>query len=356
VIHVVQLVGARPNFMKVAAVHRPLRPLARQTLIHTGQHYDDAMSRVFFEQLGLPDPDLNLEIGSGTHATQTAQVMMKLEPELLRLKPDLVVVYGDVNSTLAGALVCSKLCIPIGHVESGLRSRDRTMPEEVNRIVTDALADILFTPSVDANDNLKAEGVNADRIRFVGNVMIDTLIRLLPFAEQIEFPDGLVPAHEPYILVTLHRPSNVDQPETVHGLMRVLDELARDVAVIFPVHPRTRARLAEGRIVVEHVRLCDPLGYLQFLALQRRATAVITDSGGVQEETTFLGVPCITVRSSTERPITVTLGTNVLVGNDLERLVVEARVACNGLWRRGSIPPLWDGCSGDRIARAIAGL
>jgi len=380
--HILHVVGARPNFMKAAPVLRALsaQPGVQQTLVHTGQHYDAAMSDVFFQQLEMPQPDHNLGVGSATHAQQTAGVMLAFEPVLLERKPDLVLVYGDVNSTVAAALVCSKLGVTVGHVEAGLRSRDRTMPEELNRLVTDQLSDLLFTPSSDGDENLLREGIDAAKIHLVGNVMIDTLVRLLPLAES-HFPVG-VPS--PYALVTLHRPSNVDDLPWLRELLATLADLSAQLHVIFPVHPRTRQRLetlthvATGASPVPRseasgkgkqpatislpsaVQLMEPLPYLEFLALQRHAALVITDSGGIQEETTFLGVPCLTVRENTERPITVERGTNQLVGRDLQRL----RAAAKEILGRGSLPgnrgadhntrvPLWDGHAAERIAQII---
>jgi UDP-N-acetylglucosamine 2-epimerase (non-hydrolysing) len=353
----IHLVGARPNFMKAAPVHAALSHCdgVRQFLIHTGQHYDRSMSDVFFHQLNLPEPDLNLEVGSGTHSQQTAQVMMRLEPVLLERRPDLIVVYGDVNSTVAAALVCAKLGIPIAHVEAGLRSFDRTMPEEINRLLTDQLADLLFTPSVDGNENLQREGIPDERIHLVGNVMIDTVVRLLPAAEahweQVHAELNL----DRYGLVTLHRPSNVDHPETLRTLLETLEEIAADIPIVFPVHPRTRQRIDSllDHALGDRIVLTGPLGYLEFLALQAHAGFVITDSGGVQEETTFLGVPCLTVRENTERPVTVTLGTNKLVGRDWRLLRAEVDHILAGSVRQGTIPPLWDGMTAQRIAAVI---
>jgi UDP-N-acetylglucosamine 2-epimerase (non-hydrolysing) len=339
--------------MKVAPVHRALASRARQTIVHTGQHYDVLMSDIFFRQLDLPDPDINLEVGSGTHAAQTGQIMIRLEPVLLEQRPDVVLVYGDVNSTVAAALVCSKLLVPIGHVEAGLRSRDRTMPEEINRVVTDALADLLFTPSADGNENLAAEGIADSKIHLVGNVMIDSLIRLLPMTEP-ERVCRQVGVGAAFALVTLHRPSNVDDPVTLRMILDTLARLAERIETVFPVHPRTRARVAElGFTPPGRLKLVEPLGYLEFLALQQRACVVITDSGGIQEETTFLGVPCITVRNTTERPVTVTRGTNVLVGTDMARLRSEVGLALDGPRANGSVPPLWDGHAGSRIAGVL---
>jgi len=328
----------------------------QQVLVHTGQHYDRDMSDVFFQQLGLPHPDINLEVGSASHAQQTAQIISRLEPVVLEHRPDWVFVYGDVNSTVAAALVCAKLLIPVAHVEAGLRSFDRTMPEEINRVLTDQIADLLFTPSRDANENLLREGVPAEKIHCVGNVMIDTLVRLLPKAnDRPIFTELGVISTEPYILVTLHRPSNVDNDGMLANLVTTLAEISEDLPVVFPVHPRTRQRLIGLQPVATgpNLRLIEPLGYLDFLALQKHATAVITDSGGVQEETTFLGVPCLTVRANTERPITIELGTNILVGQDMQSLHRELARILNGDAKKGQIPPLWDGHAAERIADII---
>ena len=334
--------------MKAAPVLRELAECgAEQTLVHTGQHYDANMSDVFFQQLVMPAPDVNLEVGSGSHAVQTAEIMMRIERELMERKPDLVLVYGDVNSTVAAALVCSKLSIRLGHVEAGLRSFDRAMPEEINRLVTDQLADILFTPSEDGDANLQREGVPAEKIHRVGNVMIDTLVRLLPAAEKMNgMPNR-------YALVTLHRPSNVDSGERLKQIFSTLQQIQKDVDVVFPVHPRTRQRLAEIGVEQGGVRLLGPWPYIEFLALQKRAAVVITDSGGVQEETTFLRVPCLTLRTTTERPVTVSVGSNVLVGEDVARLKDETVRVLNGQGKKGGIPPLWDGHAAERIADVV---
>jgi UDP-N-acetylglucosamine 2-epimerase (non-hydrolysing) len=349
--HILHVVGARPNFVKAAPVMRALEtwPDARQTLVHTGQHYDWNLSDIFFSQLNMPAPDVNLEVGSGSHAQQTAEVMKRFEPVVLERKPDVVLVYGDVNSTVAAALVCSKLLIRVGHVEAGLRSFDRTMPEEINRIVTDRLADMLFTPSEDGDINLQREGIPAEKIYRVGNVMIDSLIQLLPAA--MRCPTNGLP--ERYALVTLHRPSNVDDSASLQSILKSLLEVNEKLEVVFPVHPRTRQRIEQFGLNVEKLHLLEPLPYIEFLSLQRRAAVVITDSGGIQEETTYLGVPCLTLRSNTERPVTVTLGTNVLIGQDLGRLRSELAVVLEGKTRKGSIPPLWDGHAGERIAEAL---
>jgi UDP-N-acetylglucosamine 2-epimerase (non-hydrolysing) len=352
--HVLHVVGARPNFMKAAPVLAAFNQCgARQTLVHTGQHYDAAMSDIFFQQLGIREPDINLAAGSGSHAAQTAEIMVRFEPVVLERKPDIVLVYGGVNSTLAATLVCAKLLVPVGHVEAGLRSGDRTMPEEVNRLVTDQLADILFTPSEDGDRNLLSEGIDARKIFKVGNVMIDTLVRLLPVARAVIRDDDVF--EKPYALVTLHHPSNVDDPKTLEALIRALTTLSEDVRVVFPVHPRTRNRIQQigGWVLRDNVRLIDPAGYVDFLALQMRAALVITDSGGVQEETTFLRIPCLTVRCNTERPVTTSVGTNVLVGQDMGRLLTEARRILAGKGRRGEVPELWDGRAAGRIADLV---
>lgn len=356
--HVLHVVGARPNFIKAAPVMRALAPYQEinQTLVHTGQHYDRAMSEVFFSQLGMPAADYNLEIGSGSHAQQTAAAMVALEPVLVQRRPDLVLVYGDVNSTLAAALVSVKLGVRLGHVEAGLRSGDRTMPEEINRLLTDQVADLLFTPSADADENLRREGIERSKVHLVGNVMIDTLTRLLPQTE-VRFDTEI---SSPYALVTLHRPSNVDDPAWLLQLLETLADLSKQLTVVFPVHPRTRQRLKElgGKFeAAKRIKLCDPLPYLEFIALQRRAAVVITDSGGIQEETTFLGVPCLTVRENTERPITISLGTNQLVGRDVARLRTGAEKILQDRGR-GAVGtdriPFWDGQAAERIARVIA--
>jgi UDP-N-acetylglucosamine 2-epimerase (non-hydrolysing) len=337
--------------MKAAPVLSALgaRLNVTQTLVHTGQHYDKNMSDVFFEQLGIAAPDVNLEVGSGSHAQQAAEVMSRFEPVVLEKKPDLVLVYGDVNSTMAAAVVCSKLLIPVGHVEAGLRSFDRTMPEEINRLITDQLADLLFTPSEDGDRNLRREGIDPDKIHRVGNVMIDTLVRLLPAAMQCTvngFPRR-------YALVTLHRPSNVDDSQVLRRILECIIGVSAELGVVFPVHPRTRQRIREFGIATTHLHLTEPLPYIEFLALQARAAVVITDSGGIQEESTYLGVPCLTLRHNTERPITEELGTNILVGDDMVRLRSELSKILMGNAKRGAIPPLWDGRASERIADVI---
>lgn len=350
------VVGARPNFMKVAPVLRAGRAAAgvRQVLVHTGQHYDIAMSEAFFRDLDLPEPDANLGVGSGTHAEQTARIMLAIEPVLDRERPDWVVVYGDVNSTAAASLVAVKKGMPVAHVEAGLRSRDPEMPEEINRIVTDHVAELLLTPSRDADDNLRAEGIPASRIRLVGNVMVDTLLHLREAARRRRTAEALGVAGAPYAFVTLHRPSNVDAAGTLGELLAALDDLGRRMPVIFAVHPRTRARIAEFGLREPNgaVRMLDPLGYLETIGLLDGAALVLTDSGGIQEETTVLGVPCLTARPTTERPITVTEGTNRLVPSTRDGIagaveeVLEAR--SQGRFRAAK-PEGWDGHAGERV-------
>lgn len=350
----IHVVGARPNFMKAAPVLSALKqyPSVRQMIVHTGQHYDANMSQVFFQQLSIPEPDINLQVGSGSHAQQTAEIMSRFEVVVTGERPDLVLVYGDVNSTIAAALVCAKLGVKIGHVEAGLRSFDRSMPEEINRLLTDQLADLLFTPSIDGDKNLAREGIAACKVHFVGNVMIDTLVRLLPEAKKN------IPSHLPerFILVTLHRPSNVDDDKWLSKAYELLSEVSESIPVLFPVHPRTRKRLESvmnEKPRSSGLKLLTPLSYLEFVGLQTRASLVLTDSGGIQEEATYLGIPCITMRENTERPITVDVGTNVLVGRDLTRARAVLHETLSGRFRRGSIPDLWDGRASERIARVV---
>jgi UDP-N-acetylglucosamine 2-epimerase (non-hydrolysing) len=344
------VVGARPNFMKAAPVFRALqsRQEVEQIIVHTGQHYDYNMSNVFFEQLRIPDPNVNLQVGSGSHAQQTAEIMSRFEAVVLQHQPDIVVVYGDVNSTLAAALVCSKLGIKVAHVEAGLRSFDRSMPEEINRVLTDQISDLLFTPSEDGNRHLRMEGVAANKVHLVGNVMIDTLVELLPNAAQY------IPADLPsrFVLVTLHRPTNVDDADWLKGMFSALQSMSSEIAILFPAHPRTRQRLCEAGLNgwTRNLKLLEPLPYMSFLALQQRASVVITDSGGIQEETTYLGTPCLTVRENTERPVTVEIGTNLVVGRKPQRLKQEVENILAGRIKNSRIPPLWDGNAAKRIA------
>ena len=347
---ILHVMGARPNYMKIAPLMEALDGVAglRQLLINTGQHYDEAMSGVFIRELNLPRPDRDLGVGSGSHAVQTAKVMIAFEEVCLETAPDLVVVVGDVNSTMAAAIVAAKLRIPVAHVEAGLRSFDRAMPEEVNRLVTDALADLLLTPSADADENLRREGVPDQKIFRVGNIMIDTLEKHLPHArfERVEERFGL--ERGGYAVVTLHRPSNVDDPATLSGIVSALAQIARRMPVIFPVHPRTRARLNGALSADARLALVEPLGYLDFLALTSHARIVLTDSGGLQEETTALGISCLTLRENTERPVTVSHGTNELVGPDPARILAGFERALSRTVTPGR-PELWDGRTAERI-------
>lgn len=356
--------GARPNFMKIAPIIKAVRAWNEAgnpgddaidaRLVHTGQHYDPKMSGIFFKELGIPEPDINLEVGSGSHAAQTAGIMAKFEPVCLEEKPDWVVVVGDVNSTMACTLVCSKLGIKVAHVEAGLRSYDRTMPEEINRIVTDALADLLLTPSPDAEGNLKKEGVSADRIRFVGNVMIDALIANHDQARASKILERNRLSPGEYVYTTLHRPSNVDDPESLSDIMAGLAEVAEQFPVVFPVHPRTRKRMEEFGLEPSEdsrVHLLEPVGYHDSLCLVENARFVLTDSGGLQEESTYFRVPCLTLRPNTERPVTVTIGSNRLTNRS--QLAEHMRGVLAGPRKLGSIPPLWDGRAAARIVKEI---
>jgi UDP-N-acetylglucosamine 2-epimerase (non-hydrolysing) len=365
-LRLVNVVGARPNFMKIAPLMDEMRRRAdriQPILVHTGQHYDESMNDSFFRELNIPHPDVNLEIGSASHAQQTARIMMAIEPVLAEYKPDWVVVVGDVNSTMAASLVASKMLIRIAHVEAGLRSYDRAMPEEINRLVTDAIADLLLTPSPDASENLLKEGTSREKIRLVGNIMIDTLFRSLEQAKQSTIIDRLKrehPALEPgaFCAMTLHRPSNVDDASSLGGILDALDNIQRRLPVVFPVHPRTRARLSEFGLMprasaMANLVLTEPLSYLDFLKLYSNSRLVLTDSGGVQEETTALGIPCLTLRENTERPITVTHGTNRVVGNNPEVIRQAAFAALEQKSERAGPPELWDGKTAGRIVDAI---
>jgi UDP-N-acetylglucosamine 2-epimerase (non-hydrolysing) len=351
---VIHITGARPNFPKAAPVIRALkRREVPQELVHTGQHYDEQMSEIFFRQLGLPEPDVDMGVGSGTHARQTAAIMTGLEDLFVDRKPALVMVYGDVNSTVAAALVSAKLQIPLAHVEAGLRSFDMTMPEEINRLVTDRLSDLLFATSADAVAHLGNEGVPAQKIHLVGNPMIDTLLANL---DRID-AEGARAAYAlsgHYVVATLHRPANVDGVADAQELTKAMHGIADQVEVLLPLHPRGRARLEEAGLF-DHLRLrvVDPLGYVEFMGLVRGADAVVTDSGGVQEETTILGVPCLTLRPNTERPITITHGTNRLVTRETLPDVM-AEVLARGRATTWPVPPLWDGHAGERIAAVVA--
>lgn len=353
------VVGARPNFMKIAPIVRAIEKEPQQfsfQLLHTGQHYDDNMSRIFFEELDIPKPDINLEVGSASHAQQTSEIMRRFEPILLDYEPDWLVVPGDVNSTLACALVASKLGVRIAHVEAGLRSFDRRMPEEINRVLTDQISDLLLTPSRDGDENLLKEGIAAEKIHFVGNAMIDTLVRLLPRAQE-RWP-LLCETNQlsKFVLVTLHRPSNVDNPHTLTQIMLALYEIAEKAEIVFPVHPRTRNQIQGLDLpsAPKEIKFLEPLGYLDFLCLQAHAALVLTDSGGVQEETTYLGVPCLTARPNTERPVTITHGTNRLVASERAAIVKETRDTLNReVSETPQRPPLWDGRTAERIKHLL---
>ena len=351
------VVGARPNFMKIAPVVLELkRRGVRQHLVHTGQHYDAAMSKVFFDDLGMPEPDLYLGVGSGTHAQQTARVMVAIEEDCLQFKPDMLVVGGDVNSTVAAAMAAAKLGIPVAHVEAGLRSFDRAMPEELNRIVTDHLSELLLTSEESGNVNLAREGVKPERIHFVGNCMVDSLRTHYDkaLAAKPWEPYGLEP--HSYALLTLHRPSNVDAEARLRDLLGLASRIAQRMPVIFPVHPRTRERLRDfGQPLPAALLLVDPQPYVKFLGLMAASKLVLTDSGGIQEETTAMQVPCLTLRCNTERPSTVELGTNVIVGDDLDLAGRMVEQILRGEWKKGSVPPLWDGHAASRVVDVLLG-
>ncbi len=359
------IAGARPNFMKVAPIYAEMkrRPEEFEPLIvHTGQHYDAAMSDSFFEDLGMPTPDVHLGVGSGSHAVQTAKIMTEFEPVLLEHKPDWVLVVGDVNSTIACALVSVKLGVKVAHVEAGLRSRDRQMPEEINRILTDSISDLLFTTSQDADENLAQEGIPTERVRFVGNVMIDSLLEHLNIAESSTVRSDLGIDGKDYAVLTLHRPSNVDDKSTFSGILDALLTVAEKLPLIFPVHPRTKAKIEEfgfaDAIANSNIRLVEPLGYLDFMRLYSGAKLVLTDSGGLQEETTVLGIPCLTLRENTERPVTIEMGTNILVGTDTGK-ICEAAAKILDLRSKISnkiIPPLWDGKTAGRVCDVLSEL
>jgi len=357
---IISVVGARPNFMKVAPIHRAFQKYSdkiQHLICHTGQHYDEKMSKVFFDDLELPKPDFYLGVGSGSHAEQTAKVMMEFEKVLLAEKPDMILVVGDVNSTIACSLTAAKLHIKVVHVEAGLRSFDRKMPEEVNRVLTDAISDYLFVTEKSGLENLKHEGVDDSKVFFVGNVMIDSLAYYLDKTNgrTILSDFGLTPQN--YLLVTLHRPSNVDSKEQLTKLIGMLERLSEKRKVIFPIHPRTRKNLSDYNLLNDNndnLILTDPIGYIDFLTLTKNAELILTDSGGIQEESTYLGVQCITLRTSTERPITVEVGTNQLLGNDLNKAEQTALDILSGKKKEGKIPELWDGKAAERIAAILA--
>ena len=359
-LRIVNVVGGRPNFIKIAPLMEAMGavPTIQPLLVHTGQHYDHEMSRAFFEDLEIPEPDFFLGVGSGSHAQQTAKVLVEFEKVLEEARPDLVVVVGDLNSTLACALAAAKLLVPVAHVEAGLRSFDRTMPEEINRTLTDHVSEYLFTPSEDADAQLLHEGIPAAKIHRVGNVMIDTLRKYEPMGHARRAAQALGLAPRGYAVLTLHRPSNVDEPEAFGRMLDGLETILPRCPVVFPVHPRTRKRLAEFGLEtrlhrLDHLRLCAPLGYLDFLSLLIDSRFVMTDSGGIQEETTALGIPCLTLRENTERPITVSIGTNRVIGTRPDRIAAEALRLLDGEAPRGAVPPLWDGQAARRIVDVL---
>jgi UDP-N-acetylglucosamine 2-epimerase (non-hydrolysing) len=357
---IINIVGARPNLPKIAPLMREMQrhPEIEPVLVHTGQHYDETLSDIFFRQMGIPAPHVNLEVGSGSHAAQTAEILKRIEPILIERQPDLVLVVGDVNSTIAAGLAAVKLGIPLAHVEAGLRSFDRTMPEEINRVLTDAIADYLFVTEEDAIEHLLKEGRPRKCIHLVGNVMIDSLHQFLPIAQKSRIGEDLGLKNgadwERFAVLTLHRPSNVDSTEKLAELLGAMDAIAAQVPVVFPVHPRTQQRLTQTGIT-HHRQLCliPPIGYLDFLCLVSKATLVLTDSGGIQEETTALGVPCLTLRESTERPITISEGTNLLIGTDPARIIAAVQDLLAGNRKIGRIPPLWDGHAAERIVEIL---
>ena len=356
------IAGARPNFMKITAIIRALEThqasggKLRYRLVHTGQHYDKQMSGSFFEQLDIPQPDINLEVGSGTQAEQTAAVMVRYEKLLLDQPCDLCLVVGDVTSTMATAIVAQKLCIPVAHVEGGIRSGDWSMPEEINRMVTDSITNWFFTTSEVANDNLRRAGVGDERIFFAGNTMIDTLLRNMPKFSPPAFWDELDLKSGEYLVLTMHRPANVDSVDSFNAMLAAVAESARGLPVVFPVHPRTARTMTEAGDLPENLKLVEPQAYLQFNYLVKNAKAVITDSGGITEEATVMGIPCLTLRDSTERPETITVGTNELIGTDPAKLGPAMDKLFRGEWKKGSIPEKWDGNTGERIVTELARL
>lgn len=357
---IICVAGARPNFMKIAPIYEEMVKYEEfnPIILHTGQHYDRNMSQVFFEDLGIPKPDISLGVGSGTHAKQTATIMMKFEDVVTEEWPDLVVVVGDVNSTLACSLVAAKLHIPVAHVEAGLRSHNWMMPEEINRVLTDRISDYLFTPSRDADENLLNEGIEISKIHFVGNVMIDTLLKHREMAKNSEILSQLGLEYKEYAVLTLHRAENVDDRANLMQILRALEKIQKEIKIIYPIHPRTRLRIKEFGLQpivdsLENLLLTEPLGYLDFIYLMDNARFVMTDSGGIQEETTILGVPCLTLRTETERPITVKEGTNIVVGLDWDRIVEEAKKILAGMTKEGRIPEKWDGKAAKRIVDVL---
>lgn len=357
---IINIVGARPNFIKIAPLMEAYRsrPEIEPLLVHTGQHYDEGMSDLFFRQLEIPRPDLNLEVGSSSHGRQTAEIMKRFEPVVLEEKPDLAVVVGDVNSTIACGLVAVKLGVRLAHVEAGLRSFDRTMPEEINRVLTDAISDLLFCTEQSGVNNLRDEGLAEEKIFLVGNVMIDTLLRHRARADESTVLEDLSLSPGGYAVLTLHRPANVDDPRVFSGIVDALEVIQRDLPVVFPVHPRTRSRLEEvlgpeRLAALPRLRTVEPVGYLDFLKLMAESRLVLTDSGGIQEETTILNIPCLTIRENTERPVTCEIGTNRLAGVRTETILAAYREITSGEGGGGEIPPLWDGRAAERIVEIL---
>jgi UDP-N-acetylglucosamine 2-epimerase (non-hydrolysing) len=361
---IINIVGARPNFMKIAPLMAEYRkyPDIEPLLVHTGQHYDEKMSDLFFRELGIPQPDINLEVGSASHAVQTGEIMKAFEPVVLKYKPDAVLVVGDVNSTIACGLVAVKLGVKLAHVEAGLRSFDRTMPEEINRVLTDSISDLLFCTEQSGIDNLLNEGISKEKMHLVGHVMIDTLLHHIERAKQSTIINDLRAQGalngDGFAVLTLHRPSNVDDPVVFSRILEALEVIQQDMPILFPIHPRTRKNMINLGLNKRmdnmlNLHLMDPIGYLDFLKLQSSATIVLTDSGGIQEETTILKVPCITLRENTERPVTVEIGSNQIVGTDTQRIINAYHNAINGNWRKPQVPPLWDGHAAERIVHIL---
>jgi UDP-N-acetylglucosamine 2-epimerase (non-hydrolysing) len=358
---ILNVVGARPNFIKIAPLVREIRKARgiEQLLVHTGQHYDYEMSRVFFEDLEIPQPDIHLEVGSGTHAKQTAKIMDRFEEVIIQTKPDLILVVGDVNSTLACSLVASKMNIKIAHVEAGLRSFDKSMPEEINRIITDTLSNYLFIHSLEARINLRNEGVSEKKIFFVGNIMIDTLIQQKEKIESLDIINKYGLEKNNYAVLTLHRPSNVDNHEKLTKVFQTLRRLQRQIKIFFPVHPRTLRKMEEfnlkNSLNMDGLIMSKPLSYLKFLNIMKNCRLVVTDSGGVQEESTYLGIPCLTLRENTERPVTITEGTNTLVGSNSQNILKKSQEILKGKYKEGRIPKFWDGKTANRIVKILVG-
>jgi UDP-N-acetylglucosamine 2-epimerase (non-hydrolysing) len=356
---IISVVGARPNFMKVAPLHKAFKKYSKtitHLICHTGQHYDENMSKVFFNDLELPNPDYYLGVGGGSHAQQTAKIMIEFEKILLKEEPDFIIVVGDVNSTVACSLTASKLGIKIAHVEAGLRSFDRTMPEEINRVLTDVISDYLFVTEESGLTNLKSEGIHDKKVFFVGNCMIDSLCSYLEKSCRTKIMNDMNVENQNYVLVTLHRPNNVDMAESLCEVLSMLNNLSKEKKIIFPVHPRTRNNIklfGLENYLSKNIIVCDPIGYLDFISLIANAQLIITDSGGIQEETTYLGIQCLTLRNNTERPVTCTIGTNTLIGTDFKKAEEAAFRILHGEIKSGSIPPLWDGKAAERIVTIL---